>query len=351
MKKSIETILILTSTLTACHEVQTVNNIKLENDSLATSSSATSQSSLIVSQNILNILKQYALTYHINMITTSDNISRAKLPLPEDFDLIQKKIQNFVEQNKSIILTIIAFPYKSSNVKSKVLSSKADGAERHSLVYIQTLLNKIKAVYAPGAKMIIFPDGIPFCDVEKVSDERVLQYEADLKILAKDLPDIIIKTMTDLCPGKSPIEIRALISKNGPSFEAFKTALRHDKKLQDSVTFFTKLLRLELEMLNLTEKELKDVAINEVFRDKQLVQFVKDSHPKEAIKCSTYWKNGSYKLGLKISDSFITAYHGVLVETEKGPQIVYLRDVDMNNYDVVTRVVNGLPIMSLVRRG
>ncbi|MBX9976679.1 MAG: isocyanide synthase family protein [Alphaproteobacteria bacterium] len=312
--------------------------------------SLSSPSSESLSQDILNIFKEYVLLYDIDKKSAGLTVDQAP-SIPFGFDSLLKKIHALIIQNKPILLTLVGFPYKSSNIKDKVLSTKADGAERYALTYLQGFLNKIKKVYPPGATLMIFTDGFVFCDLEKVSDNVVIQYEDDLKTLAKDLPDIKVITMRDLCPGKTPAEIRQLLAKEEPSFESFKATLAHTEKCKDDVDVFTKWMAMELALLNLSEEERAMIAFKETHRGRQFSQFLKTYRPKETIACSVhYQKDVGAKVGLKLSNSDITPWHGVLVEMDEGPHITHLNTINMSDYNVTTQVVNDLPIVSLARR-
>jgi hypothetical protein len=82
-----------------------------------------------------------------------------------------------------------------------------------------------------------------------------------LKILAQDLPYIKILTMHDLCPNKSPEEVRNLIFHMSPSIESFHEMLSKDKKLQEDVTILTQRLAFELALLPLNYYHLHKATL------------------------------------------------------------------------------------------
>lgn len=302
--------------------------------------------SYYTSKKIVNIFEEYSLTYDIDAKSVNDNftIIDEKVSLGTCKDLI-KKINYFVDNKKPIILTMVGFPYKSCNTKDKVLSSVADGAERYSLVYIHTFLEKIKRVYEPGAKLFIFTDGIVFCDIEHVADEVVVKYENDLKKLVQDLPHIEIITMQTLCSGKSPQEIRNLVSQMNPSEKDFNAMIDNDKKLQKDVMILTQRLAFELALLPLTPHDIAEIGLKETQRSLQYSNFLKTFRPEESIRCSVhYQQNPNNKIGLKLSDSCVTPWHGVLVETKGKFTIQHLKDINQNQYKKVFNTINGLEI-------
>lgn len=310
------------------------------------------KSSEYISKNIVVLLQEYSLTYDIDKKSMNNNVDimQENISFASCKELI-KKITHFVRNKKPIILTMVGFPYKSSNTRDKVLSSVADAAERYSLVYIHTLLEKIKEIYEPGVKLFIFTDGIAFSDIEKVSDETVIEYENSLKTLVQDLPYIKIITTRDICPNKSPEEIRTLISIMNPSTESFYEMLDTDKKLQDDVAVLTQRLAFELALLSLTDNEIIEIGLKETQRSLQYSNFLKQFRPEEAITCSVhYQKDPNRKIGLKLSESCVTPWHGVLIETNGNFTIEHLKDIDQMYYQKVYQDTNNIRTVYLKKK-
>ncbi|HLJ31618.1 MAG TPA: L-tyrosine/L-tryptophan isonitrile synthase family protein [Candidatus Babeliales bacterium] len=297
---------------------------------------------------IVTIFQKYVLTYDIDKqsINPEETVVSQAYPLDE-YQTLSKKLMHYVEQKKPIILTMVGFPYKSANIKDKVISSDADAAERYSLVFLQNFLNEVKTIYKNGIQLIIFTDGIVFCDIEKVSDDTVLSYENALKILTQDLPDIKICTMHDLY-SLSPAEIRNNIATMNPSWNTFQDMVKTDTKLQEDIAILAQRLAFELALSSLTEKEITDIATQETHRGMQYSNFLKKFRAEETITCSVhYQKHLDRKIGLKLSDSCITPWHGVLVETNGIFSIKHLEDVDQSQYKQMHYYCNGLPLTHL----
>jgi len=301
----------------------------------------------LISKNIVVVFKEYMLTYDIDKksVNFSDELSEAEIA---GFDELVKKIDYFVQKDQSIILSMVGFPYKSSNTRDKVISSKIDAAEYYSLCYLQTFLGRIKEQYAPGATLYIFTDGIVFCDIENVPDEAVMQYENDLKLLSQDTPDIVIITTRDLCPGKRTEEIRDLISTLEPSIESFQQMIQYDKKLQNDIDVLAERMKFELALLSLSDEKAAMIGFQETYRSLQLSNFLKQFRPAQAIACSVHFqKNIGKKVGLKLSDSCVTPWHGVLVDNgdQQEPMIMHVKDVDMSAYQKAYKMVHGLGLV------
>jgi len=302
-----------------------------------------------ISKNILTILEDHILIYDIdkksidfeNNITLSENI-------PTGFDQLLHKISYFVQDNNPIIFTMVGFPYKSMNTQDKVLASQADAAERYSLEFLQNILDKIKNIYTPGAQLLIFTDGIIFCDIEKTSDETVINYEDALKTMSFDMPNIKIVTMRDVCPNKTPEHIRTIISNMHPSVKKFSKTVCDDKKVQEDIDILTKRITFELAPLSLSSHEIKTLCTQEIHRSMQYSHFLQNYRPKNSIRCSVHYQSDvSNKLGLKLSNSFITPWHGVLVETNGHYTIQHLKDINQSFYKIMYWDINGLSLAYL----
>ncbi len=300
-------------------------------------------------QNILAVFQEYVLRHDIDKKSINpDNDDEQSSHLPSGFDDLLKKIDYFVLENKPLLLTMVGFPYKSSNTKEKVLTSSADAAEAYSLHYLQNFLSKIQDCYSPGAQLYIFTDGIVFCDIEKVFDATVMEYENNLKTLSQDLPDIKIITMRDLCPHKSPQEIRELISSMSPSWEEFNNMLKNNKKIQDDIDVLTKRMAFELALLSLPNSEIMAIGLKETHRSMQYSNFLKRFRPEKAISCSVhYQKDISQKIGIKLSESCVTPWHGVLVEDHDHNVLAHLKEIDQSLYQKAQRIINGLSVVYL----
>lgn len=297
-----------------------------------------------ITKAIIAIFHEYTLTYDIDKksIDPHYNIVPVMFRLDEYVHL-SKKIDYFIHNQKPIIFTMVGFPYKSSNTHEKVISSSADAAERYSLVYLQHFLDKIKKIYKPGVQLNIFTDGIIFGDLEYVSDEDIYSYEEALKLMSYDLPDIKINTMRDLCPHESAQEIRKQIAGLNPSGQDFYDIYKHDQKLKDDAHILIQRLAFELAQLALDQKTIKNIALQQMHRGMQYSNFLKQFRPDQTINCSVhYQKNIDKKIGLKLSDSCITPWHGVLVEKNGYFSIEHLKDIDQSKCQQKECYVNGV---------
>lgn len=70
------------------------------------------------------------------------------------------RVETHVAANRAIPMVLPAFPMKSNNRMDKVLGALPDLGEELGLARLVNLCRDIKAVYAPGAIVVIVTDGI-----------------------------------------------------------------------------------------------------------------------------------------------------------------------------------------------
>ncbi len=305
----------------------------------------------VVSHNIAVVFKEHMLMHDIDKQSVNFNDGQPDAII-KGFDQLLKKIDYFVQKNQPLILTMVGFPYKSSNTRDKVLISEIDAAEYYSLCYLQIFLDRIKECYSPGAQLYIFTDGMAFCDIENVSDASVIVYEDSLKIASQDLSDITIITMRDLCPDETSQEIRDIICKQEPSERDFDGMVQSDEKLRSDVAVLAERMKFELALLFLTDEEVAKIGFQETHRSLQFSNFLRQFRPVDAIACSVHYQNDvSKKIGLQLSRSCVTPWHGILVKNdiEQEPMIMHIKDIDVSLYRTAYKKVHGLQLVYLAK--
>lgn len=303
------------------------------------------------------ILISHALTYDIDKLSVDSSLDKSNTPPLKGIDQVKAKIAKAVELNQPILLNLVGFPYKSTNASRKVLKPQLDYAERHSLEYLNAMLDEIANIYPPGAKITIFTDGTAFCDMEGIGDEVIALYEQQLKQVAKDLTHIQITTLADLLPGKTPQEMRDHIESFAPDQAEFQAKLETDPHLKDEVNVLTQRMTLELDHPEghdyTATHPVRDIATKLTQRSLQYSAFLKSYRPAEAIRLSVHYQpDVSTKMGIGLSfQSHITPWHGVFIQNQDGSaEIRHLEDVDTENYTHTTRVVNGISLSLLLWR-
>ena len=85
-----------------------------------------------------------------------------------------------VKSKKPVTFVLPAFPGKSPNL-AKVLGSLPDMAEYLALQFLQKLCDQIKAIYAPGAEIVLCSDGRVFSDVVGIEETDITNYQQELE--------------------------------------------------------------------------------------------------------------------------------------------------------------------------
>lgn len=133
----------------------------------------------VISRKILNEILQYRRRFNLSSMT-----------LEEEEEIILKvhlpRVKAFLIQSKPIMFILPAFPTKSPNSK-KVLGKLPDMAEKLSLVFLNSLCERIKVYYPPGAEMIICSDGHVFGELIGVCDGIIDDYQDKLNRLLCEL--------------------------------------------------------------------------------------------------------------------------------------------------------------------
>ncbi|MDJ0716904.1 MAG: isocyanide synthase family protein [Prochloraceae cyanobacterium] len=140
------------------------------------------------------------------------------------------KIEFFIKQKKPIHFILPAFPAKSSN-KQKVLGPLPDMGERISLQFLQSLCDRIRDIYAPGAQITICSDGRVFSDLVCVKDEDVTAYGREIKNILDDInaDAIDVFNLEDLFGELSFDEMRQkLILNYAESIETIRFQVKND---------------------------------------------------------------------------------------------------------------------------
>lgn len=298
------------------------------------------------SQRIYTILNEHRIEYDIDehsINSTSDTATQASVGVEQCL----QNISYFVTRNKPITMLLVGFPFKSNNVEEKVISTLPDMAERKSLEYLQEIVNEIKKVYSPGAKIMIFCDGIPFAEFLGIPFDQVTLYEKTLKQLAADLVDITIYTsenMLNTHTFSNLLEIINHIDQYPPSDKEFKETL---KSIPETI-----LKRIALELnypqgkLLLKKHSLEDIVIALSAREMRLRSYIAKAFPSPDFFRLTvhFTKDISKKFGIRLSPtSDITPYHGTLVEEIDGSWAIrFKKDIDKDYYQLQSRLINGI---------
>jgi L-tyrosine isonitrile synthase len=242
------------------------------------------------------------------------------------------KIVLAVSNGEPVKFVLPAFPGKSPN-PAKVLGPLPDMAERCALEFLQTLCDRIKRYYAPGAEIILASDGRVFSDVVGMRDEDVTNYQDEISkmIATLGLNSISTFNLEELFNEMTFDEMRNhLMEKFGEPVELLKEAISRGKESTSSVDdqeahrLYLGITRFLVEdsmfpgqtkSRTSVQKESRIRAYAVIQRSKAWGELVEQQFP-DAVRLSIHPQScGSKKLGIKLiePDNWATPWHGVAV--------------------------------------
>lgn len=89
---------------------------------------------------------------------------------------LAQKMSIYVDANVPIEFRMLGFPFKSNNIRDKVIGVLPDLGEQIALENFLTFNKRVKEVYAPGVRITLISDGIVFNDVWDISDKTTQDY-------------------------------------------------------------------------------------------------------------------------------------------------------------------------------
>ncbi|KAJ5831823.1 hypothetical protein N7474_000134 [Penicillium riverlandense] len=100
------------------------------------------------------------------------------------FDAFIPIVRAQVKKQEPIRMILPAFPFKSPNMRDKVLGTLPDLGEQLALFHLNGLCQNIARIYEPGADVYISSDGLVYNDILGVSDDTVWDYGEALRKMA-----------------------------------------------------------------------------------------------------------------------------------------------------------------------
>lgn len=241
-----------------------------------------------------------------------------------------------VAQGLPVTLVLPAFPGKSPNL-AKVLGTLPDMAERRALEFLQSLCDRIKKIYAPGARIILCSDGRVFSDVVGMRDEDVTAYQRELSRIIRDsgLSSISTFDLDDLYHemdfdqmrmrlveeyGEPLAVIKASISRGG-KISGYSEEDKEANRLYCGITRFLvedAMYPGQMQSRTSIQNECRSRAYAVIQRSKAWGDWVAERFP-SAIRLSIHPQTcGAPKLGIRLiePDNWLTPWHGVAVEVQ-----------------------------------
>ena len=80
----------------------------------------------------------------------------------------QNLVAGHIKSGRPIPFVLPAFPFKSQNTKTKVSGALPDKGERLALETLSNFAKEVRAIYPPGANILVISDGYVFNDIYEI---------------------------------------------------------------------------------------------------------------------------------------------------------------------------------------
>ncbi|MBS1961799.1 MAG: isocyanide synthase family protein [Bdellovibrionales bacterium] len=246
------------------------------------------------------------------------------------------KVVSAVALGLPVTFVLPAFPGKSPN-PAKVLGTLPDMAERRALEFLQHLCDRLRDLYAPGARVILCSDGRVFSDAVGMRDADVTAYQDELSrmIAGSNLASISTFNLDELYDGVSFDGMRErLMEQHGDSLDALRSAVGRGGKSPDATIEEKECHRLYLGITRFLvedatfpgqtrsrtalQKEARVRAYEVIARSRAWGDLVELRFP-NAVRLSIHPQGcGDRKLGIRLiePDHWLTPWHGVAAEVD-----------------------------------
>lgn len=257
-----------------------------------------------------------------------------------------------IGRDEPVVFVLPSFPGKSPN-PGKVLGPTPDMAERQSLAFLNDLCNRIGAVYAPGARIILCSDGRVFSDAVGMNESDVTAYQQGLSALIEELGASALSTfnLDDVFPGSDFDQMRArLMASHGQPLEALRADVRAGGEAHRMYCGITRFLvedatRPDLDISKTAlQKECRERAYQVVLRSKAWDGLLATIFP-DAVRLSIHPQGcGSRKIGIHMmetADGWLTPWHGVAALVNGRFKLLKRREAEAAGAELVFQ--NGRP--------
>jgi pyoverdine/dityrosine biosynthesis protein Dit1 len=212
--------------------------------------------------NILDVFELFRMQTHAD--DQFDTVGR---------DVLADKVQKFVINREPIKFSMLGYPYKSPNIKDKVIGVLPDLAEKVSLDNFNTFDRKIKEVYSPGVNISLIQDGYAFNKVwGDVTDNTVKEYEEMVRDWSKDY-SISWYGMHDFWPKWMSLDDmrNKTVEQFGVTPEELTRRILVDPDVNYLYTGMVKFLELDLAIYNYPTRNQLHVAAKKTARDMMIM--------------------------------------------------------------------------------
>lgn len=157
-------------------------------------------------------------------------------PTPTNIDnytvgkpILHDRITKFVENNEPIKFSMLGYPFKSRNIRDKVLGDMPDFGEQKSLEHIRYFNSRIRQIYNPGIKISVISDGLIFSDLWGICDDCVDAYGNIVRDIGK-CECIQFYDMRDFYPLNTNMDVirEKIVSQHGITSEELERRILLD---------------------------------------------------------------------------------------------------------------------------
>ncbi|OKP01235.1 L-tyrosine isonitrile synthase [Xenorhabdus eapokensis] len=307
-----------------------------------------------VSNKILHELLQYRRRFPESEHTVQyeeKKVSEVQLP----------RIRAFVEQGKPIECILPAFPTKSPNPR-KVLGKIPDMAEKLSLIFLNSLCQRIQLYYPPGANIVICSDGHVFSDLILVDDDTITHYQLEIEKLLHELGATHlsvfnlgnVESLTQYTNDYDQLR-ELLVSRYASSIEEIKEEL---KKTEEGVQLYRAITRFLYEdsllpeytgSKNALQKDARQRSAGVIQRSWAWGNLLAEQFPL-AIRLSIHPQPvDSIKIGIHMMptrDDWLTPWHGVAANI--NGQFVLMKSDEVKKRNGKLIEIRGVPSHYLI---
>lgn len=260
-------------------------------------------------------------------------------------EILRDKIRTFVSGGQAIRFVTLGFPFKSVNIRDKVLGISPDRGEEETLKNFALFHKRVKEIYDPGVAIVIVRDGYVFNEILKVHDRIVRMYGEASEDMTGDAP-IEWYDMYDFYSKKMNIgAIREKVQQQfGSSDAELEKRILFDPNVNSLYTGMIRFMEEELAIddmpsRNQLHKEAKRIAklmmhMNEAYSDLVAKEFNND------IRLSIHQSmNDGRKYAFNLINSPLarhSPWHSSLVVGEDGSMTtMHKKDAEMAGYHLV----------------
>jgi len=245
------------------------------------------------------------------------------------------KVVDAIKHQVPICFVLPAFPGKSPNPE-KVLGHLPDMGEQRALVFLNSLCDRIKEYYSPGARVILCSDGRVFSDLVGMDEEHISDYQGALAAMIEmhELANISTFNLDELyeeiafdtmreqlmhCYG-TPLEVLREKVSQGKNIDS-QAEHREAHRMYCGITKFLfedAMHATQTKSRTAIQKDCRKRAYEVIRRSNAWSELIADQFP-EAVRLSIHPQAcGSKKFGIMLlgHEQWMTPWHGVALKSD-----------------------------------